>query len=202
MASTPDESLGLLLDRCFKDSVPITNDNLHDYAFTGIPPAPWHAPSLPRKTIPIIQEEIKSFKSGKAPGPDHITPKMLKHFPPSLLTRLSLIFDACWFSGYTPTQWLESQTIFIPKEGKHPTSPKSQRPIGLLSLLFKLFEKLIHRHLKTTVLKDNPLDFSQHGFRNHFSTETALHDVVGNLENTLKKRMVGALLPPRCGISL
>ena len=194
MSSTIEESIDILMDHTFKGSKKINGPYDGTYNFEAIPTGLWDVPELEWMSLDIIRLLATSFKPGKAPGLDSITGKMLKHFPDSMLLRLKHIYESCWFSGYTPKCWLESKTVFITKPGKDKTSPKSQRPIGLLSLLFKLFEKLVDRYLKQEVLDINPLHITQHGFRKGFSTETALHQLVSRLEKATKSRKVAVLL--------
>ncbi|GBP59309.1 Probable RNA-directed DNA polymerase from transposon BS [Eumeta japonica] len=94
---------------------------------------------------PITQDEvskyIKALKIRKAPGVDSITNKALKCFPAPLVALLVAIFNACNKNCYFPTAWKEGVVIEIPKPGKPRDLLASYRPISLLSILVKLFEK-------------------------------------------------------------
>ena len=174
MCTTPQESLAVLTDHVFKQSRPANSINHNDdneILDFDYPRYQWMA-------VDKIRDKINEFRPNQSPGPDYITPMMLKFLPDVVLSRLGEVFAATYYSGFTPQTWLESKTIFIEKPGRDPMLPGSYRPIGLTSYLFKLLEKLVYQHLLDTALKENPLHKSQHGFRRGFSTETALQNVV------------------------
>lgn len=65
--------------------------------------------------------------------------------------------------GGFPGQWKVTQIILIPKPGKNVTHVSSNRPISLLSVLSRLFEKLLLRKLSPIVGENNILH--NHQFR-------------------------------------
>lgn len=85
--------------------------------------------------------------------------------------------------------WQHVRVIFIPKPGKEDyTSPKSFRPISLNSVLLKWLEKLIDRHIKDVMNESFPIQSSQHAYQQGKSTETALHELVSQVEDTFDKK--------------
>ena len=133
-----------------------------------------------------IIQSFKQFMDSKAPGPDGIKPILLKNLPPIFLTRLRRVYEAAYFTGYTPTAWKEAEVIFIPKPDKDDYSlAASFRPISLMSFVFKGMERLVYWHLLDTALAQRPLSSSQHGFRAGYWTETALTKVVSKLESAV-----------------
>jgi hypothetical protein len=50
-------------------------------------------------------------------------------------------------TGYFPAQWKVAKIIPHVKPGKPPNEPLSCRPISLLSILSKVYEKLLLRRL-------------------------------------------------------
>ncbi|KAF7389365.1 hypothetical protein HZH66_010502 [Vespula vulgaris] len=59
--------------------------------------------------------------------------------------------NAIFRIGYFPIYWKIMQVILIPKPGKPPEEVTSYRPISLLPITFKLFEKLLLRRLKPAI---------------------------------------------------
>jgi hypothetical protein len=55
--------------------------------------------------------------------------------------------------GYYPIQWKLAQIIMVDKRGKHPTETNSYRPISLLSILSKIFEKLLLKRFEEAMSK-------------------------------------------------
>jgi hypothetical protein len=58
---------------------------------------------------------------------------------------------------YFPTAWKTAHTVMIPKPGKCPNDPKSYRPISLLSITGKIFERILTNRLQLTLESNNLL---------------------------------------------
>ena len=139
---------------------------------------------------------IKHLKSGKAPGHDLITAPFLKQLPPKTIILLSYIFNSILRLSYMPSIWKHAQIILIHKPGKPPENPSSYRPISLLSVVGKLFEKILLKRI-TKIATDNKIipDF-QFGFKSKHSTIHQLHRVVDQISLAFesKKICVGIFL--------
>lgn len=133
-----------------------------------------------------IKAAFAGFGSHKSPGPDGLKPIVLQHLPDAAIARVSSLYKACLTVGYTPYKWRQSKVIFIPKPGKTDYSLVSSfRPISLTSFLFKGLERMIQWHLEDTLLRSTPLHQHQHAFHKGFSTESALTDVVDDIERAI-----------------
>lgn len=67
------------------------------------------------------------------------------------LNFLTHLFNAVLRTNYVSVQWKVAQIIMIPKPGKDLTSAKSYRPVSLLSVLSKVFEKLILQRVMSII---------------------------------------------------
>ena len=94
------------------------------------------------------QESIRSLKVSKAPGPDGIPNRALKHLPQRAVFLLVLIFNVILLTHNIPTAWNHARVISILKPGKVATLPSSYRPISLLDTFGKLFEKTQLAYIK------------------------------------------------------
>ena len=181
--SSPQESLELLLGHGFPDSLP------HPVAEPPPGPLPRIFPPAPRVawlSPHHIQKSLEEFQNFKASGPDEFSPYILKHLPRMILDYLSRIFEAIYFSSYTPQQWRDSSVIFIPKPGKDDYGlPSSFRPISLMSFSIKCYERLIYWRLLDTSLRNHPLSSQQHAFRKGFSTETATSTLIDSWQRSV-----------------
>ena len=63
---------------------------------------------------------------------------------------------------------------------------KSFRPISVLNILGKMFEKIIHDRLTWIAEKQNWFGDNQHGFSEGRSTETAMHTLANIVEENFK----------------
>ena len=99
---------------------------------------------------------------------------------------LANIFSACIKLSYFPTCWKQGSLLTIPKnaEGADFTSHKSQRPITLLPVLGKIFEKILLRHFNHDK-QDGWFNRAQRGFIKGSSTEAALFHLRSRIQSNL-----------------
>lgn len=129
-------------------------------------------------TAPITHEDISDvFRSTpkKAPGASGITHHMVRHLPPNIINIFSHLFNASLASGYFPLTFKSSSVKFIPKKGKLHTDPFNFRPISLLEITGKSFEKIINQRLRAHLEDEDLLSPKQLGFRPYRSTQEALN---------------------------
>lgn len=139
---------------------------------------------------------VGSFSPYKSPGPDGIYPVLLQRGLDVLETPLTKIFRACIAHGFVPVNWRKSRVAFIPKGGRVGHSlPKDYRPISLMSFVVKTLERLVNRKMEEQLIQ-RPLSDAQHAYRSGRSTETALHQVVGYVEQGMRGRgsVLGVLI--------
>jgi hypothetical protein len=110
----------------------------------------------------------------KAPGPDEIRPILLKNLPESALQALTNIYNNCMNTLYFPIAWKTAYTIIIPKPGKSTDNPKSYRPISLLNITGKIFERILTNRLNLLLESHNLLPPEQFGFRAQRSTHNPI----------------------------
>jgi retron-type reverse transcriptase len=78
----------------------------------------------------------------------------------------------------------------IPKPGKNLSEVESYRPISLLPIMSKLFDKLILKCLKPIINKKRLVPTHQFGFRNNHSTIDQVHHITDIIEKTLEGKRV------------
>ena len=95
---------------------------------------------------------------------------------------------------YFPVQWNCAQIIMIAKSGKPPTAASSYRPISLLPIMSKVFERLLLHRLDETIHIDGLLPIHQFGFRNNHSPIQQCHRVVNKIKESIEgKKMCTSL---------
>lgn len=145
---------------------------------------------IKRTTPTEIRNEIKNISSKKSPGYDLITGEILKELPRKALVKLTNIVNAAFRLKHVPSLWKFSEVIMIPKPGKPPHDTTSYRPISLLPVISKLFEKLILKRLKPIIERKSLIPNHQFGFRNKHSTIDQVHRITSVIEKTLEEKKV------------
>jgi hypothetical protein len=94
-----------------------------------------------------------------------------------------------------PAVWKMSKWSLYRNLGETPTA-KAFRPISLSSLLLKVMEKLLEKHLREICLIERPLHLNQHAYQSGRSCETVLHQLVSRIEKSLNNQEIalGAFL--------
>ena len=78
----------------------------------------------------------------KATGPDDVSPRTLKHCASELAGPLSEAFTACLEENTWPSVGKEAQVVPVHKRSVR-TDAENYRPISLLSVVGKVFEKVV-----------------------------------------------------------
>lgn len=155
---------------------------------TRFRPADWET-ATKVVTTSRVKWAIDSFDRFKSPGADGIFPALLQEGGEDLVRHLACTFRACLALRYVPKAWREVTIVFIPKPGKTSyDQAKSFRPISLTSFLLKTLERLVDRHIRDGALACMPVQQSQHAYQTGKSVETALHDLVGEIEGALTRK--------------
>ena len=146
---------------------------------------------MPIKNISIKEVSNiikKDLNVKKAPGYDMITGKMLKELPEKALRLLTIIYNAILRLSYYPAQWKVAQIILLPKPGKDLEDVTSYRPISLLPVAAKVFEKLLLKRIRPELEENKLIPDHQFGFRQQYSTIEQVHRIVRKINNDLERK--------------
>ena len=91
---------------------------------------------------------IKSLKRRKAPSHDNIVNEHIIYGGKTLIEYLKLLYDLMYNLSYIPNECKIGVIIPVFKDGKVRNQPSSYRPITLLPVIYKLFEKITHKRLQ------------------------------------------------------
>ncbi|KAK6762238.1 hypothetical protein RB195_023088 [Necator americanus] len=121
-----------------------------------------------------IRHSIISVKNRTAPGPDRIRPEHLKNLLPVLINTLAKLFTRYLSECKVPKQWKTSKTVLLYEKGD-PHDIGNYRPICLLSVIYKLFTRVILNRIEKVLDEGQPCE--QAGFRKGLSTIDHIHTV-------------------------
>jgi len=91
---------------------------------------------------------------------------------------------------YVPKIWKVAEVIMIPKAGKPSHKVSSYRPISLLPVISKLYEKLLLKRLKPLIESKQLIPSHQFGFRKSHSTIDQVHRITDVIERSLEGNKV------------
>lgn len=135
-----------------------------------------------------------NLNTKKAPGYDLISGQILKELPEIAFLKLQYIINACLGLRYVPRQWKIAEVIVIPKPGKPPTEVTSYRPISLLPIMSKVFEKLLLKRMMPIIQERKLIPSHQFGFRIKHSTIEQVHRITNVIEKTLEEKKICATI--------
>ena len=134
-----------------------------------------------------VLHELKSLRTDKACGPDSIPAYLLKQGAEELCVSLSRLFQHSIASGSLPNDWTVANVVPVYKRGDR-SDPNNYRPISLTSVLVKMLERIICRHLVQSLECSDCFSVHQHGFRRKRSTVTLLLEAVNDWAISLEHR--------------
>ena len=111
-----------------------------------------------------IVKIIRSLDQNKAHGHDEISIRMIKLCASSISKPLHLIFRNCLETESFPKEWKKANIIPVHKKGDKQLIT-NYRPVSLLPICGKVFEKIIFNSLFVYLNNNNLLNSNQSGFR-------------------------------------
>ena len=149
-------------------------------------------PKIPTGEKPLgilpseVRAAIESMKKGTAPGLDTITTDFLRAGGHRLHVLLANHLTLYLQKETIPDQWRTSRTVILPKKGDR-RDLRNYRPICLLSVLYKLFTKIIL--MRITKILDEAQPVEQAGFRQGFCCMDHIQTVSRVIEVCREYRM-------------
>ena len=136
---------------------------------------------------------ITSLNPSKSVGPNSIPITLLKIIGSSVSPLLAFLVNQSFQSGIFPDKLNIGKVISLFKKG-NPELPSNYRPISLLPIVSKIFEKLMYRRLYRFLESHKVLFSSQFGGQENHSIDHALVSLTEAIRNTPDNKRFG------CGI--
>jgi hypothetical protein len=138
-------------------------------------------------------KELQTLKSSKATGLDNVSARLLRDAAAIVADLLTKIMNLSLKTGIVPSAWKEARVSPIYKSDC-PTCPSNYRPISIIPVCMKIFERAVQRQLVMYLTEHSILCHQQSGFRKHHSTQTAITDVTDHiLSNMDNGNLTGAV---------
>ena len=111
-----------------------------------------------------IEKLIQNLDPNKAHGHDQISIRMLKLCSNSICKPLEIIFNRCLETSTFPNDWKKGNVVPVFKKGDKQIL-KNYRPISLLPVCGKIFEKLIFNEMFKFFIENDLISPNQSGFK-------------------------------------
>ena len=128
---------------------------------------------------------IRNMKEGSV-GPDGISTKILKQTVTLIVKPLVHTLNLSLCQGYFPTALKTARVIPIYKSGD-PMEMKNYRPVSVLNVLSKVFEKVMYNRLFDFFDTNNSLYKMQFGFRRLHNANIALSYLLDKIISSLDR---------------
>ena len=124
-----------------------------------------------------------------------MSPRILKLFRNSISPTFATLFNNCMYAGVFPDRLKIARVIPLHKGGEK-NEISNYRPISLLPVFSKIFEKLIHSRITSFFEKHEVIYSKQFGFRRRHSTIHALNTAITQVIHSLnsKQTVLGVFL--------
>ena len=135
----------------------------------------------------MVKKVITNLDSSKASGPDCIPVVVLKNCEPELSYILAKLFKKCLKESCFPDCWKVSLVVPVFKNVGERSAAKNYRPFSLVSVVSKVFEKLVNNRIVDHLEKCGLFSDFQYGFRSSRSTADLLTVVSGRIARAFNR---------------
>ena len=111
-----------------------------------------------------FEKIIQNFVPNKPHGHDKISIRMIKICGKSICKPLQIIFSQCIDTGSFPLEWKKANVVPVHKKGDKQCL-KNYRPVSLLPVCGKIFERLIFNEMFGFLIENNLISSNQSGFK-------------------------------------
>ena len=146
--------------------------------------------TTPTHVFALLSKLCKS----KATGLDNISAKLLRECPDVLAESLTHLFNQSIMTGIFPDEWKSARVTPLYKNSGKRSDPTNYRPISIIPVVAKVFERIIYDQLYHYLTKNNFLSCHQSGFRSLHSTLTALIEATDSWAMDIDRGLVNAVV--------
>ena len=136
---------------------------------------------------------IFNLTPSSGPGLSEIPSKLIKFAANIFAPILTRLFNHCIDIGKFPVEWKSAIVTPLYKNKGQKNDLNNYRGISVLPPIAKIFEKILASQISIYLSLNKILFAGQHGFRNGHSCETALHELISDLNKNRDSRLINLL---------
>ena len=167
-------------------TIPKTDKSLIDYLCNRNSNSVFLSPT----TLIEVNQTILNLDQTKSTGPYSIPIKVLKILGPKISHSLTKIINQSFTEGSFPIKLKIAKVISIFKRGDLEI-PSNYRPISLLPICSKIFEKLMYERMLSFLKQHKVIYPMQFGFRENHCIDHALTSITEDIRSTLDNKRYG-----------
>lgn len=141
----------------------------------------------------VVRDLLAQLESKSSPGNVGIPVKVLKSTD-TLVLLITNMINYCIDTNTIPVDWKSAVVTPLYKRKGKKSDINNFRGISVISPIAKIFEKVLAAQIVDFLADYNILSNHQHGFRTAHSCETALHELLSDLNEARDKSLVTLLL--------
>ena len=127
-----------------------------------------------------VKEVISNLDQSKASGYDNLSARLLVYAQKYVCQPLAHILNLSFTTGIFPDNLKVARVVPVLKKGDK-SLPGNYRPISILPVVDKVFEKLVNIRLVKFLEKKEILYNHQYGFRHGYSTKLSLINLINQI---------------------
>ncbi|KAL0849835.1 hypothetical protein ABMA28_011774 [Loxostege sticticalis] len=140
-------------------------------------------------TTQEVADIVDSLDTNTSTGADEISTKSIKCIKNTITTPLANCINKCFDLGIFPDSLKLAKVSPIYKSGSK-TDPGNYRPISVLPVMSKIFEKIVYIRLNEYLCKKRFLIDQQYGFRQKSNTLSAATDLITNIKTKIDEKHI------------
>ena len=144
-------------------------------------------------SVDSVKQLIQEMEPS-SPGTSGISSKIMKLIPDTLAPIFTKIINSAISSCSIPEDWKSALVTPLFKNKGKTTDLNNYRGISVLLPMAKIFEKVLAMQITRYFEKNKLFTPHQHGFRKGHSCETALHELISDLNLARDKKLTNMLL--------
>ena len=167
-----------------------------DHNFTNLISGGYIQPSIFKfhlTSLSTVSNLISKMDINSNPGIVGISAKVMFYSADFALLATNLI-NHCINTNTIPEDWKAAVVTPLFKKKGNRQDINNYRGISIISPIGKIFEKVLATQIINYLNQNNILSLDQHGFRTHHSCESALHELLTDLNHARDNSLVSLLL--------